>query len=239
MLAPTLVDRLVGVIDLKNGQAVHAVAGRRDRYQPIPIVGGDPKDLARRYFDLGIRRIYIADLDAIEHSKPQVELISHLSNECRAFEETVLDVGWNGKSAELVDLLGVDHSSMRWVVPTESATSQSCLVEACKVVPANRILLSLDYRMGKLVSHDGDQSAWVGASSSLGLGGVIVLDLADVGTGSGGTTAPICKRIRSTLPALRIYSGGGLRNAKDVQSLLDTGCDYCLVATSIHALMDR
>ena len=55
--------RVIGVIDLRDGRAVHARAGRRDRYQPI----GDAADLARRYIEqYGLTELYVADLDAIE-----------------------------------------------------------------------------------------------------------------------------------------------------------------------------
>ena len=55
--------RVIGVIDLLNGRAVRACAGRRDRYPPI----GDPVDLARRYVEhYRLLELYVADLDAIE-----------------------------------------------------------------------------------------------------------------------------------------------------------------------------
>ena len=230
---------MVGVIDVKKGQAVHAVAGRRDRYAPVRVVAGDPIDLARQYHDLGIRRIYIADLDAIEHSRAEVELLVCLMNRCRAFQETIIDIGWNGDASEISSLISSDHPSMRWVVSTESAPSHRCLRDACKVIQPNRVLLGLDYRQGQLVSQSDDEIAWVEASRGLGLGGVVVLDLADVGTGSGGSTAPICKRIRRSFHRSLVYSGGGIRKAENAQSLFHAGCDLCLVATSIHTLMNH
>jgi len=55
--------RVIGVIDLRNGRAVRACAGHRDRYPSI----GDPVDLARRYVDhYKLTELYLADLDAIE-----------------------------------------------------------------------------------------------------------------------------------------------------------------------------
>src|SRR4051794_13270547 len=62
--------RVVGVIDLKGGAAVHAVRGERERYRPVrSAIGGDDGDalaLARGFRDaLGLQEIYVADLDAI------------------------------------------------------------------------------------------------------------------------------------------------------------------------------
>jgi phosphoribosylformimino-5-aminoimidazole carboxamide ribotide isomerase len=54
--------RVVGVIDLKAGAAVHAVRGERERYRPV----GDPLSLAHRFRDaLGLDELYVANLDAI------------------------------------------------------------------------------------------------------------------------------------------------------------------------------
>ena len=63
--------RLIGVIDVKDGHAVHARGGRRETYAPVSkaagtSIDGDPVRLARVYLDtFGIDDIYIADLDAI------------------------------------------------------------------------------------------------------------------------------------------------------------------------------
>ena len=62
--------RVVGVIDLKDGTAVHAVRGERERYRPVSsAIGGDDGDalaLARGFREaLGIEEVYVADLDAI------------------------------------------------------------------------------------------------------------------------------------------------------------------------------
>ena len=54
--------RVIGVIDVRGAQAVHARAGQRDQYKPI----GDAVELARTYVDRhGIAELYVADLDAI------------------------------------------------------------------------------------------------------------------------------------------------------------------------------
>ena len=61
--------RIIPVLDLQGGQAVHAIAGDRAHYRPIQSVlheGPDPIGLARAYRDsLGLRDLYLADLDAI------------------------------------------------------------------------------------------------------------------------------------------------------------------------------
>ena len=56
--------RVIGVIDVRGAQAVHARAGQRDQYKPI----GDAVELARTYVDRhGLSELYVADLNAIEN----------------------------------------------------------------------------------------------------------------------------------------------------------------------------
>ena len=61
--------RVIPVIDLKGGVAVHAVRGERERYRPVRsriAAGSDPVELTRAVRDrFGLDEVYVADLDAI------------------------------------------------------------------------------------------------------------------------------------------------------------------------------
>ena len=79
--------RLIPVIDLLDGQAVHAVIGKREHYRPVKSVlcdTPDPFEVATAFRDrLGLNEIYIADLDAIQGAR-QVnhrEMIAALAGE--------------------------------------------------------------------------------------------------------------------------------------------------------------
>jgi phosphoribosylformimino-5-aminoimidazole carboxamide ribotide isomerase len=72
--------RVIGVLDLANGGAVHAVAGRRREYRAVRSClvprPGDAVALARAYRDvLRLREVYVADLDAIAGGAPQRALV--------------------------------------------------------------------------------------------------------------------------------------------------------------------
>ena len=66
--------RVIPVLDVKNGQAVHAVGGIRSHYRPLQSLlhpSCEPLELARAYRDLlGLRELYLADLDAISGNDP-------------------------------------------------------------------------------------------------------------------------------------------------------------------------
>src|SRR5262249_5179641 len=66
--------RIIPVLDLKGGLAVHAIGGNRDHYRPLrtPLhADSQPLGVARGFRDvLHFRELYLADLDAIAGDTP-------------------------------------------------------------------------------------------------------------------------------------------------------------------------
>ena len=203
--------RVVGVIDLRDGTAVHAVRGERERYRPI----GNPLALARRY---GLDELYVADLDAITGGDVQSEIIAALAREARI----MVDAG-AGDPQALLDL-GVD----RVVVGTETLTDAASLLPDA--------VLSVDLYDGRVLSRD-PRLAGLSALDALALlrrpREVIVLDLARVGTSSGPDVALIAE-LHAAYPELELLAGGGVRDGDDLRALADAGAAGALVATALH-----
>jgi phosphoribosylformimino-5-aminoimidazole carboxamide ribotide isomerase len=201
--------RVVGVIDLQGGTAVHAVRGERERYRPL----GDPLVVARRY---GVEELYVADLDAISGGAVQTALIAALAREARL----MVDAG-DADPQTLLDL-GVD----RVVVGTETLTSAALPPDA---------VLSVDLRDGRVLSRH-PQLAGLPALDAVAVlrpqREVIVLDLARVGTSSGPDVALIAE-IHAAFPDLELLAGGGVRDADDLRALADAGAAGALVATAL------
>jgi phosphoribosylformimino-5-aminoimidazole carboxamide ribotide isomerase len=210
--------RVVGVIDLKGGTAVHAVRGERERYRPL----GDPLAVARKYRELGLDELYVADLDAIGGGEPS-PVIAALASEARV----MVDAGVNEpeRARELLDL-GVH----RVVVGTETLTDAAaldCLPDA---------VLSVDLREGRVLSRD-PQLAGLPALDALARlhrpREIIVLDLARVGTSAGPDVALIAE-LHAAFPDLELLAGGGVRDGGDLRALADAGAAGALVATALH-----
>ncbi len=237
-------EHLIGVIDLKDGCAVHAVAGKRHQYKPVSLPGvvnrGNPQELIAFYAALGLTRLYIADLDAIEKRSPQWQALhTAMRSPGLNFESLLLDLGWRGDE---------DHASMtmiaNWmtefpqlciVAATESAISPDAFRRLSETVQSNRLFMGLDYRGGQLIGANSNEDDSIRLAVELSLAGIVVLDLDSVGTAAGPTTPTIIRRIRKRFPFATIVSGGGIRAAGDVDELLQSGCDHCLVATALHA----
>ena len=67
-----------------------------------------------------------------------------------------------------------------------------------------------------------------------GVTSLIVLDLADVGMATGGSTDRLCQSIHSAFPDVRLISGGGVRNRTDLLRFQRLGVDSVLVASALH-----
>ena len=215
--------RVVGVIDLKAGAAVHAVRGERERYRPI----GDPLTLARRFRDaLGLDELYVADLDAITGGGENDGVIRALAREARVMVDA--GVSEPERARALLDL-GVH----RVVVGTETLPDADALD---RLLP--EAVLSVDLRDGRTLSPD-PRLAGLPALDAVahlhraGLREAIVLDLARVGSGAG-PDVELISEIHAAFPDLELLAGGGVRDVGDLRTLGTAGAAGALVATALH-----
>jgi phosphoribosylformimino-5-aminoimidazole carboxamide ribotide isomerase len=233
--------RIVGVIDLLGGRAVHARAGERDKYAPVAAVAGDALALAKRYLDAGVSDLYVADLNAILSSARQDALITRLAG---IGAPMWLDAGVTTElGARECLTLGASHI----IAGLETLTSFDALAAICTNVGGNRVAFSLDLRNGKPVLGGAGEAGGAGGAGrdnrealacarravEAGVGAILVLDLARVGTGNGVDLALISS-VRAVAPGIMLLAGGGVRGADDLERLSDAGCDGALVATAFH-----
>jgi phosphoribosylformimino-5-aminoimidazole carboxamide ribotide isomerase len=224
--------RVIGVIDLKDGVAVHAVRGERQRYRPVRsglVEGADPVDVARALRDrLGLRELYVADLDAIAGGDGHGETLRALAAEA----ELMVDAG-AGDAAGVERVLSL--GAARAIVGTETLADAEAFAE----LPLDRLVLSLDLRAGQVLARD-RKLATLGPGEALarltraGLREAIVLDLARVGSGEG-PDLELVRELHGRFPQLALLAGGGVRDAADLRALAHVGAAGALVATALHS----
>ena len=229
--------RLIGVIDLLGGRAVHARAGKRAEYGPVRAVGGSPIEpgdavaLARVYLDrFGLSELYVADLDAILGGPWQHPLVAGVA--------AVGAPVWLDAGITSVDQAhaAIDLRAAHVIVGLETLPSFNALRQICAAIDGGRVAFSLDLRDGNPIgtAANGLRAHETAASAAdAGVGAVIVIDLARVGTGSGPDLDTIA-RVRRAAPELTLVAGGGIRGVDDVEQLAESGCDGVLVATALH-----
>ena len=239
LFSPTIIQRIVGVIDLKNQRAVHAVAGDRDSYQSVACCQGDPLSLAAHYRGHDIDQLYLADLDSIGGATIQTDIIRNIC-QANGSGRILIDVGWTGagsaSTANEIASIANDYPQTSWIAATESMQSIAAINSFQELVDPQRLFLGLDFFQGRLSGSLGFQDS-IEAALRCSYAGAVVLDLAAVGRGNGPTMIDACRLIKSISPDWELYSGGGIRDDKDVSRLVDSGCDRCLVATALHGIV--
>lgn len=230
--------QIVGVIDLLDGRAVHAVAGERALYRPLvpwirqDINPGDTEALTRWYVeDLGLDALYVADLDAIE-GRPSQQLI--VSRICQHRASVFVDSGVSTPDAAQAV---VAHGAASVIVGLETLSSFEALRAICDLVGSDRVTFSLDLKRGApLASGIGAATpdAIAAQAADAGVRNLIVLDLARVGVGTG-VDLDLIARVRAAIPrTVRLLAGGGVRGWRDLEQLAMIGCHGALVATALH-----
>lgn len=216
---------VIPVIDIKNGQVVHAQGGRRDSYRPIqtPLSPTSaPADVAAGLLRLApFRHLYIADLDAIEARPPNDAAIRSIAEAVPGVELWV-DNGIGDAPAALAWLERWPHCL---VIGSESQRNPVTIVS---LRDEPRVLLSLDFRgdvfQGPAVLLD-DPSLWPAR--------VIVMTLARVGGAAGPDTERVAT-IVARANGRAVFGAGGVRHGADIGALQTAGAAGVLVATALH-----
>jgi phosphoribosylformimino-5-aminoimidazole carboxamide ribotide isomerase len=225
--------RVVGVIDLKDGTAVHAVRGERERYRPVrSAIGGDDGDalaLARGLRALGLDELYVADLDAIAGGDGNPALVTAIAREASIMVDA--GIAEPARARALLDL-----GAHRVIVGTETLPGPAALDDLLAELPDGAVILSVDLRDGRVLSPDAQLAGLPALDAMSRLPRVqeaIVLDLARVGSGAGLDVALIAE-IHGAYPNLALLAGGGVRDIDDLRALHAAGGAGALVATALH-----
>lgn len=243
-----LLDAVIGVVDLKDGLAVHAIAGKRDRYRPVPLPGtqpGDTLELLRDYYAAGLRRFYFADLEAICNRRSQHQVIQTVLNALPSVAPETKEVFLDQGSCDAHYRCFIP---LRSILATEVFLDPTQWRSAAEKLRADELVLGLDLQNdcvrdaacsdppGKHPSFSlRDQvQPWVQSAIDCGCTIAVVLDLQFVGMQRGVGIADRCKQLSAWFPQLRWISGGGVKNRSDVQRLMAAGCEGVLVGTALH-----
>ena len=227
---------ILPVLDILEGQVVRGIAGQRSEYRPIVsrlTSSSDPIEVAQAiHRAYGLRRFYLADLDAILNQRPNLKLYPQLIED--GFE-LLVDAGIRGcDDAANVHSAGVTGL----VVGLETCRSPGDLDDICRIT--DDVVFGLDLFLGKPRTCT-DSNDWnddpceiVRQAVASGVKAVLPLDLSDVGMGTGGSTDSICRQIRTEFPSIRLIAGGGVRGRDDLIRIRELGVDEILIASALH-----
>ncbi len=229
--------KVLPVLDLLHGIVVRGVAGNRDEYRPVEsclVTTSDAVAVARAFRDkLGLNELYVADLDAILHDKPNISTYRALADETF---NIMIDAGVRDlEQAKII----FDSGAKAVIAGLETLPGPRHLRQLCAHAGPERTIFSLDMQMGQPL---GELSGWRSADPfeiaveaiDVGLEQIIILDLAQVGVAAGLSTTTLCQRLTEAYPHVRIITGGGVRGTDDLHALQSLGVHGALVASALH-----
>lgn len=219
--------RIVFVLDLLNGDAVHAVRGERTKYKPVSgsriCDSSAPMDIISA---LRPGEVYIADLDRLQHLGDNFDLIKEISSKTKTMADTGAEY-----MTDIEKCLGIADTV---ILGTETA-SLDLIGRASERFPG-RINVSIDIKNGRVLTKDRkmemEPEKLVTLLNEYDINDIIILELNKVGTGAGIDTDFLGNIVGLTNH--NILPGGGIRDMDDINALKETGVSGALVATAVH-----
>jgi phosphoribosylformimino-5-aminoimidazole carboxamide ribotide isomerase len=213
---------IIPVIDLKDGQVVHAVRGDRQHYKAIHLysrltASSNIAAVMSGFLNLyPFRTFYIADLNAITGQGEHNALIADLLTKHPNIEF------WIDNGSRLAEPQPNPTKNYRAVIGTESQLAATNHAD-------QDFILSLDFKQEQAT---GDP-AWFN-DSRYWPQQVIIMTLSRVG----GKTGPDLQKLAEytgKYPQKNIIAAGGVRDFDDLIKLKNIGVNSTLLATALHA----
>ena len=227
--------KIIPVLDLLNGIAVHAMRGERNKYRPLESVlspSPDPLELAKVFDSLGFDELYAADLDAILKDEEDFSVFTRIAS------ETDLTLMVDAGISDLTRAKKVlEAGASNVIIGTETLTDLGFAGEAVRALGEDRVIVSVDLKGGELLSRSESIRSMnplrlVEALEEMGVARVIVLDLSRVGSEQGANMGIVEEVLEKT--GVEVITGGGMQGIKDLDEARGLGVSGALIATVLH-----
>ena len=226
---------IIPAIDLKDGKCVRLKQGLMDQ---STIFSENPDQMARKWINLGAKRLHLVDLDGAFAGKPINEnaiksIVSEVGN------EIPIQLGGGIRNLDTVESFlnsGVDSI----IIGTAAVTNPGFLHEACYSFPG-QIIVGLDAKDGDVAIN-----GWVKSTGhnvielaqkfgEYGVESIIYTDIGRDGMKSGINIEATVKLSESL--KIPVIASGGVSNIKDIKMLCEVsniGIRGVITGTAIY-----
>jgi len=210
---------LIPAIDLKDGQCVRLKQGDMDQ---ATIFSEDPAAMARKWVDLGARRLHLVDLNGAFAGKPKnLEAIEAILDEVG--NEIPVQLGGGIRSLETIEKY-LDAGLSYVIIGTAAVKDPGFLQDACSAF-AGSIIVGLDAKDGK-VATDG-WSKLTGHEvidlakkfEDYGVESIVYTDIGRDGMLQGINIDATVKLAQAV--GIPVIASGGLSNIADIEKLCE------------------
>jgi len=208
---------IIPAIDLKDGRCVRLQQGRMDS---ATVFSEDPVAMARRWSELGARRLHIVDLNGAIAGRPKNEKV--IREMIKAVgEKTPIQLGGGIRALDTIESY-IDAGVSYIVIGTAAVKNPGFLSDACYAFPGH-IIVGLDAKDGKvavegwskLTGHDVVDLAK--KFEEYGPEALVYTDIGRDGMMTGVNIEATLKLARAIKTP--IIASGGINSLKDVQAV--------------------
>ncbi len=212
----------VPAIDILEGRAVRLTRGD---YGEATVYSDDPVELASRWCEQGAQLLHVVDLDGARDGAPRnADLIRSIA----AASTAPIEVGGGVRDLGAVGLL-LDSGVERVVIGTAAVTDPEFLEEAIESFGAERFVVALDSRRGKVSLsgwlEDSDTSApeLAGQLTARGVARFLVTAIEVDGTMEGPDLGLLDQvSARTEVP---LIASGGIGSLEDLADIREIGSE--------------
>ena len=212
---------LIPAIDIIGGCCVRLTKGD---YAAQKTYDAHPEDVAKRFEDMGVRRLHVVDLDGAKAA----HIVNREALE-RITSATNLIVDFGGGIKQESDLqTAFDCGAAMVTVGSLAATQPETLLQWAEQFGADRFIVGADAQDGRIRTHgwlqDGGMSLDEFVSFYLrhGITRVLCTDISRDGT-LGGPNTELYRGIMQAHPECRLIASGGVSCTQDILSLEAAG----------------
>ena len=226
---------LIPAIDLKDGRCVRL---RQGDMNDATVFSEDPAAMARKWVDLGARRLHLVDLNGAFAGKPRNEAaIKAILNEIGA--EVPIQIGGGIRDLDTIERY-LDAGIAYVIIGTAAVKNPGLLHDACGAFPG-QIIVGLDARDGKVAT---DGWSKLTGHDVLDLGrkfegyGVEAIIYTDIGRDGmlGGVNIEATVRLARGL-TVPVIASGGVSALEDIDRLCEVegeGIEAAIVGRVIY-----
>lgn len=208
---------LIPAIDIIGGCCVRLTKGD---YAAQKTYDAHPEDVAKRFEDMGARRLHVVDLDGAKAA----HIVNREALE-RITSSTNLIVDFGGGIKQESDLrTAFDCGAAMVTVGSLAATQPETLLQWAESFGAERFIVGADAQDGRIRTHgwlqDGGMSLreFVAFYMQHGITRVLCTDISRDGMLSGPNVA-LYRELMAEFPACRLIASGGVSSAADIRAL--------------------
>lgn len=228
---------VIPAIDLRSGRCVRLLQGDFARET---VFGHDPVGMARHWEGQGARRLHVVDLDGARLGAPaQLPLVADI------VRAVGIPVELGGGLRRPADLEAAFATGVERVVigtaaiDAEDGTASSRpFRDACQTTWANRVIIGLDARDGKLAvrgwttTTEQDAFAFASQLRAEGFRRIVYTDIRRDGALSGPNLDHIARLAR--IPGLAVIASGGIANVTDLEALEAAGAEAAIIGQALY-----